>query len=108
MAIGSIAMKAYQNAAKIGGGGELHRAKAQTKAEKGDTGFTDMLTDSLKKVNNMETEKENAIMAFASGESQNVHELMITLQKAGIAMQMTSTVRNKVMDAYKQLMQTPF
>jgi flagellar hook-basal body complex protein FliE len=30
---------------------------------------------------------------------------MISLQKAGLAMKMTSAVRNKAMEAYKELMQ---
>jgi flagellar hook-basal body complex protein FliE len=56
----------------------------------------------------METEKKTSIQAFASGEEQNVHELMITLQKAGLAMSMTSAVRNKVMEAYKEVMHLQF
>lgn len=109
MAIGNIALRAYQTALKTGGG-ELHRAQQQTKSHSSNQtgGFTDAIADSLKKVNDLQTEKEDMIKAFASGESQNVHELMITLQKAGLAMQMTSAVRGKVMEAYKQLMQTPF
>ena len=45
---------------------------------------------------------------FASGKTQNVHELMISLQKAGLAMDMTSAVRNKVMNAYQELMRIQF
>jgi flagellar hook-basal body complex protein FliE len=45
---------------------------------------------------------------FASGKSQNVHELMISMQKAGMAMQLTGAVRSKVMASYKELMQMPF
>ncbi len=56
----------------------------------------------------MQEEKESMIKAFAAGEKQNVHELMITLQKAGIAMQMTTAVRNKVLEAYKEIMHLTF
>ncbi|MFW5734480.1 MAG: flagellar hook-basal body complex protein FliE, partial [Oceanidesulfovibrio sp.] len=42
------------------------------------------------------------------GEKQNVHELMISLQKASVAMSLTSAVRGKVMEAYKEIMRTQF
>jgi flagellar hook-basal body complex protein FliE len=48
------------------------------------------------------------IEEFASGKRQNVHELMITMQKAGMAMSMTSAVRAKVMSAYQELMKMSF
>lgn len=66
------------------------------------------VTDSLKKVNDLQAEKNMMIEEFASGRTQNVHELMISLQKAGLAMRMTSAVRNKVMQAYRELAQMQF
>ena len=57
----------------------------------------------MSKVQELQTNKDTMIQAFASGESQNVHELMITMQKAGLAMNLTAAVRNKVMEAYEDL-----
>ncbi len=48
------------------------------------------------------------IAYFASGEQQNVHELKISLQKAGLAMNMTTAVRNKALEAYKELARMQF
>jgi Flagellar hook-basal body protein len=56
----------------------------------------------------MQTEKNAMIASFASGETPNVHELMISLQKASLAMKMTSAVRNKVLEAYKELSKIQF
>lgn len=70
--------------------------------------FADTLKNSLSQVNNLQQEKKDAITAFASGEQQNVHELMISLQKAGLAMSMTTAVRNKAMEAYKELARMQF
>ncbi|SKA79662.1 hook-basal body complex protein FliE [Desulfobaculum bizertense DSM 18034] len=70
--------------------------------------LSETVTDSLKKVNDLQTEKNMMIEEFASGRTQNVHELMISLQKAGLAMRMTSAVRNKVMQAYRELAQMQF
>ncbi len=70
--------------------------------------FSETLRQSLGAVNDMQTQKSSMIEAFASGETQNVHELMITLQKAGLAVNMTSAVRNKVLEAYKELTRLQF
>ncbi len=48
------------------------------------------------------------ITSFASGETQNVHELMISMQKASVAMNLTSAVRNKVIEAYKEMSKLQF
>lgn len=70
--------------------------------------FAEVLKSSLEQVNNMQTERSSMITSFASGENQNVHELMISMQKAGLAMNMTAAVRNKVLEAYKELTRMQF
>jgi len=110
MAISSIALKAYQSAVQAdraarAGAGAQAAGKA---AASGPSSFTANLKDSLKEVNDLQIEKEGMILEFASGKSENVHELMISLQKAGLAMKMTSTVRNKLMEAYRELSHMTF
>lgn len=112
MAIRNIAMDAYLNAQ---GASKLNRATGaysdHQPAKAGETarpGFGTTLKDSLTQVNDLQAQKADMIEEFASGEKQNVHELMISLQKAGVAMRMTSAVRNKVMEAYKQLSKMHF
>lgn len=109
MSIQSIGFKAYSNALQ-------NFAKAENKAkttaipaeQSNEGGFSDLLASSLEKVNQLQSERSQQITAFASGENQNVHELMISLQKAGLAMNMTAAVRNKVMEAYKELSRMQF
>ena len=59
-------------------------------------------------VNDMQSQKSAMIQSFASGETQNVHELMITMQKAGLAVNLTAAVRNKVLEAYRELSKLQF
>ena len=108
MAIQNIAFKAYQNALQTGKVPGAGKVPGPSKTKDPASPFTDTLKNSLKKVNELQQEKHSMIEEFASGEKQNVHELMITLQKAGLAMRMTSAVRNKVMDAYKELARMSF
>lgn len=70
--------------------------------------FKDTMQESLKSLNDMQAEKKQMIEEFASGKKQNVHELMITMQKAGLAMQMTTAVRSKIMTSYQEIMKMPF
>lgn len=73
-----------------------------------DKSFGQTLTESLTEVNNLQSQKNAMITSFASGETQNVHELMISMQKAGVAMNMTTAVRNKVLEAYKEMSKLQF
>ncbi|MBQ9405992.1 MAG: flagellar hook-basal body complex protein FliE [Desulfovibrio sp.] len=72
------------------------------------TSFTDTLKTSLNRVNTLASAKNMAIQDFASGRNQNVHELMITMQKSSLAMKLTSAVRGKVLEAYKELSKMQF
>jgi len=112
MAIQNVALNAYKNALESTQSQRTASRtlrQARTTAERSDKGgFTEAISDSLKKVNDLQTEKHNMVQEFASGEKQNVHELMISLQKAGLAMRMTSAVRNKVMESYKELSRMSF
>ena len=109
MSIQAVGLKAYTNALN-------NFAKAERKAQAGtipaakpeENAFKDVLANSLEKVNNLQAERSTMIKSFASGESQNVHELMISMQKASLAMNMTSAVRNKVIEAYKELSRMQF
>ncbi len=70
--------------------------------------FTDTVSNGLQRLQSLQHAKVDAIEEFASGRTQNVHELMITLQKASVAMSLTSAVRGKVMEAYKELSRIQF
>jgi flagellar hook-basal body complex protein FliE len=111
MSVQSLGLKAYADA--LGNFARAEKANKATSAvvpakEESSTSFADTLKNSLTKVNDMQTEKNAMIRSFASGETQNVHELMITLQKAGLAVSMTAAMRNKVMEAYRELSRLQF
>lgn len=113
MSIMKTAFKAYDAAAMdMEGSSDKKMFSIGQMAEKHEkavhNSFAKTITDSISKVNEMQNQKSEMIMSFASGDNQNVHELMVTLQKAGLAMQMTSAVRGKVMESYKKLMQMQF
>jgi flagellar hook-basal body complex protein FliE len=108
MAISPVALSAYRTAMSQSGAINAKVSSTLAKPAAPSEGFGTMLKDSLKQVNDMQNSKQDMVQAFASGQSENVHELMINLQKAGLAMQMTTAVRGKVLDAYKELVKMQF
>ncbi len=110
MSIQAAGFKAYANAINNFAKAEkTNKANLIGSAQTGVTNnFSEVLQSSIGKVNDLQTERSSMINSFASGETQNVHELMIAMQKASVAMNMTAAVRNKVIEAYKELSRLQF
>ena len=108
MAIRNVAMQAYTNAIQNQQKFDKKFDKTMDLDKTEQNSFSNTLTDSIKNVNELQSQKKTMIEEFAAGKNQNVHELMISLQKASVAMTMTSTVRSKVMSAYQEVMKMPF
>lgn len=58
----------------------------------------------VSKVNDLQTQSDKAIQGLASGENKNLHEVMISMEKASISFQFMSSVRNKALEAYQEVM----
>ena len=81
--------------------------KVHAQFTKPQKGFADFLQESLQDVNELHQQKDRAIEAFASGENQDVQSLMIAMQRASTATQLTTAVRNKILEMYRELSQLP-
>jgi flagellar hook-basal body complex protein FliE len=111
MSMNSAALKAYTKALDNHSEMEKKISSNLNKLESGDAkgpGFSETLKNSLSSVNDLQKDKNAMIEAFSTGKNTNVHELMISMQKASLAMNLTSAVRNKVMSAYKEIMRMSF
>ena len=49
-------------------------------------------------------EADVAIQDFATGDTRNIHETMIAVGKADLAFRLTMQVRNKMVEAYQEVM----
>ena len=58
----------------------------------------------VSKVNNLQGESDKAIQGLATGENKNLHEVMISMEKASISFQFMSSVRYKALEAYQEVM----
>ena len=73
-----------------------------------DQGFDNLLhtaIDNLNYTNNLLSDAEDEEIKWALGETENTHDLSIALQKASVALQYTVAIRDKLLDAYKELIQ---
>ncbi|MCH8977776.1 MAG: flagellar hook-basal body complex protein FliE [Armatimonadetes bacterium] len=71
--------------------------------EKGSDDFGQMLMDVIKEVNATQNEAGALKNAFMTGQNVELHELMISMERAGLAMELTLQVRNKILDAYQEI-----
>jgi len=70
--------------------------------------FNDILStamDNLSVTNGYLSDMEDEEIKWALGETDNTHDLTIAIQKASTALQYTVAIRDKVLEAYRELMQ---
>ncbi len=65
--------------------------------------FGDVLKDSLKTVNNLQHEADRSITDLASGGSTSLHDTMLALEKADLSFRLMMQVRNKIVEAYQEV-----
>lgn len=73
-------------------------------ATKAGTDFGQFLTDALNQVDGLQKNADATSVGLATGQIQDVHTVMIALQKASLSLNMTVEVRNKALDAYQEIM----
>jgi len=71
-------------------------------------GFSDMLKGSIMAVNQLHKASDTAIADFTIGEHQNIHETMIAIEKSSITTGLLLEIRNKVVQAYQEVMRMTF
>lgn len=66
--------------------------------------FGQFLSEAIDNVNKLQKNSEQASLDLAAGKVQDVSDVMIATEKATVALQLTMQVRNKVLDAYQEVM----
>jgi flagellar hook-basal body complex protein FliE len=68
--------------------------------------FGEFLTDALGDVNALQQNAGLTVQKFATGAPMDVHQVMIAVEQASTALALTTQVRNKLVDAYTEVMHT--
>lgn len=65
--------------------------------------FKALLTDALAQVNSLQQSADASVAKLASGKPVAIDEVMLTVQKADLALQLTTQIRNKLVEAYQEV-----
>lgn len=82
-------------------------AQAPQRTEDGKS-FQDVLTDFVKQVDQSQQDYDAAIRAVERGETDNLHRVMLAQSQAQLSLKLAVEVRNKLVEAYKEVNRTQF
>ena len=89
--------------------GPIQNGKIDQKFGKGEqknsAGFKETISNYVNEVNDLQVKAGESIENFATGKVENVHEVMIAMSKAEVSFKFMMETRNKLVDAYKEIMQ---
>ncbi len=80
----------------------------EAQADTSGVSFNNLLKDSINEVNESQLQATELKQAFELGESDvNLAEVMVAIQKSSVSFEAMVQVRNKLIDAYKEVMNMP-
>lgn len=85
----------------------MNTVTQNTLLEKGAEEFDSVLASAmnmLTETNDLQNDAQSAKIQFALGEAENPHDMQIAAAKALEALQYTVAVRDKMLEAYKEIM----
>lgn len=82
----------------------FEKMEKKDSAISGSIPFSDYLKQALNSTNTLLVEADNLADDFAAGKIDNIHQVTIAAEKADVALQFTMQIRNKIMDAYSEIM----
>jgi flagellar hook-basal body complex protein FliE len=70
--------------------------------------FSQFVKEAVSEVDKLKKEADKEVFDLATGKSQDIHNTMIAVEKAGVAFELMAQVRNKVLTAYEEVMRMQF
>jgi len=83
--------------------------KQKDSLQEGSTGganFADSLKSAINEVNDIQQESEEAIADLATGQVKDLHQAALAIGKAETSMKLMLEIRNKALNAYKEIGRT--
>lgn len=66
--------------------------------------FSEALRKSIDQVNHFQIQADHAISELAAGRNKNIHETLLAVERADASLKLMMQVRNKVLEAYREIM----
>lgn len=70
-------------------------------------GFGATLNRALGEVNDLQLRARDASVELASGQTQDLAATLLTIEKANVSFQFAVQIRNKLLEAYQEIMRMP-
>lgn len=93
----------YNNLSRVMPSPTLPKQGQQTQQTGGS--FGNLLKEAIQQVNDVEKGSQGELQKYLSNES-DLHSVMIALEKADLSFQVMMQVRNKIVQAYQEIMKT--
>jgi len=72
--------------------------------EKPNLGFPQVFKEMVTDANDLQIQANEIAEKFALGEVTDIHEVMVAAEEAGVALELVMEIRNKLIDAYQEMM----
>jgi flagellar hook-basal body complex protein FliE len=69
----------------------------------GGAGFGEVLKDAVAEIEKVQSQSDQSVRRFAAGEDVDLHTVMLDIQKAELSFRLMLEVRNKLIDAYHEV-----
>lgn len=82
---------------------ELFQRKQRLGGQPQGQTFGDMLSNAIDSVDNQMDSADQKVADVVAGKSENIHDVMISMQKAQLSFQLMTEIRNKAIETYQEL-----
>lgn len=89
---------------RIGNGLSMMPTSAPSMVKSAGGGFGDVLSKAVQEVNQLQKQADNAAEGLISGREANLHGTLVALEKADVSFKLMMKVRDKIVDAYREVM----
>ncbi len=84
----------------------LNKKSSVTQTANAGEAFADKLKSAMNEVNDLQVGSEKAMSDIATGQVKDLHQAALAIDKAEISMKLMLEVRNKALNAYKEISRT--
>ncbi|OPZ05292.1 MAG: flagellar hook-basal body protein FliE [candidate division BRC1 bacterium ADurb.BinA364] len=82
----------------------LERGLGQSPLPEGAKSFADTLKETIADINRLQNEADEAVDKLVTNERPDIHGTLVALEKADVSFRVMMEVRNKLVNAYQELM----
>lgn len=82
----------------------IDKVAESEQAENGAVTFGDFLKTAITETNDLQLQSNEAVDELIAGRNKDIHGTMLALEKADVSLRLLTQVRNKVIDAYREVM----